>query len=67
MLHGFIQPRQKCQTSKTKRRTAVTKVDAHVESDGDFTIAALVSQAKSEGVDIVELLKQHLPVVEVAV
>ena len=67
MLHGFIQPRQKCQTSKTKRRTAVTKVDAHVESDGDFTIAGLVSQAKAEGVDIVELLKNHLPVVEVAV
>ena len=67
MLHGFIQPRQKCQTSKTKRKTTVPKVDAHVESDGEFTIAGLVSQAKTEGVDIVELLKNHLPVVEVAV
>ena len=67
MLHGFIQPRQKCQTSKTKRRTTVPKVDAHVETDGEFTIAGLVSQAKSEGVDIVELLKNHLPVVEVAI
>ena len=67
MLHEFIQPRQKCQTSKTKRRVTVTKVDAHVEPDGEVTIAGLVSQAKSEGVDIVELLKAHLPVVEVAV
>ena len=67
MLHGFIQPRQKCQTSKTKRRATVTKVDVHVEKDGEFTVAGLVSQAKSEGVDIVELLKNHLPVVEVAV
>ena len=67
MLHGFIQPRQKCQTSKTKRKTTVPKVDAHVESDGEFTIAGLVFQAKTEGVDIVELLKNHLPVVEVAV
>ena len=67
MLHGFIQPRQKCQTSKTKRRTTVPKVDAHVEPDGEFTIAGLVSQAKTEGVDIVELLKNHPPVVEVAV
>ena len=67
LLHGFIQPRQKCQTSKTKRKTTVAKVNAHVESDGNFTIAGLVSQAKSEGVDIVELLKNHLPVVEVAV
>ena len=67
MLHGFIQPKPKCQTSKTKRRTTILKVDTDVETDGEFTIAALVSQAKSEGVDIVELLKQHLPVVEVAV
>ena len=67
MLHGFIQPRQKCQTSKTKRKATVPKVDTHVETDGEFTIAGLVSQAKSEGVDIVELLKSHLPVVEVAV
>ena len=67
LLHGFIQPRQKCQTSKTKRKATVPKVDTHVETDGEFTIAGLVSQAKSEGVDIVELLKDHLPVVEVAV
>ena len=66
MLHGFIQPRQKCQTSKTKRKTTVPKADAHVEPDGEFTIAGLVSQAKSEGVDIVELLMSQLPVVDVA-
>ena len=67
MLHGFIQPRQKCQTSKTKRKTAIAKADVDVEPDGEFTIAGLVFQAKSEGVDIVEMLKNHLPVVEVAV
>jgi len=67
MLHGFIQPRQKCQTSKTKRKITVPKIDARVESDGEFTIAGLVSQAKAEGIDIVELLKDHLPVVEVTV
>ena len=67
MLHGFIQPRQKCQTSKTRRKTAIAKADVDVEPDGEFTIAGLVFQAKSEGVDIVELLKNHLPVVEVAV
>ena len=56
-----------CSSDLTKRKTTVPKVDAHVESDGEFTIAGLVSQAKTEGVDIVELLKNHLPVVEVAV
>ena len=37
------------------------------EGRGEFTIAGLASQAKSEGIDIVKLLKNHLPVVEVAV
>ena len=67
MLHGFIQPRQKCQTSKTKRRTTVPKVHANAKPDEGFTIAGLVSQAKSEGLDVVKLLKNHIPVVEVAV
>lgn len=67
MLHGFIQPKQKCQTTKPKRKMVVTKANTNMETDGDFTIAGLVSQAKSESADIVELLRQHLPVVEVAV
>jgi hypothetical protein len=67
LLHGFIQPKPKCQTSKSKRRTTAPKVDADVEKDGEFTIAGLVSQAKAEDIDIVELLKAYLPVVEVAV
>jgi len=67
MLHGFIQPRQKCQTSKTKRKTTIPKANVGVELNEEFTIAGLVSQAKAESVDIVELLKAHLPVVEVAV
>ena len=68
MLHGFIQPRQKKQTSKTKRKVSTVGMSLPDGKDhGEFTIAGLVSQAKSEGVDIVELLKNHLPVVEVAV
>ena len=56
-------------SSNPDRRTTVPKadVDVDVEPDGEFTIAGLVSQAKAESVDIVELLKNHLPVVEVAV
>lgn len=38
-----------------------------VEDSGDFTIAGLVSMAKNEDMDIVQLLKGHLPVVEVAI
>ena len=68
LLHGFIQPRQKKQTSKNKRKVSTVGMSlSDGEDHGEFTIAGLVSQAKSEDVDIVELLKQHLPVVEVAV
>ena len=77
MLHGFIQPVQKKQTSKTKRKVSVDDMKSKmpvddkdlpiVEDRGDFTIAGLVSMAKNEDMDIVQLLKGHFPVVEVAV
>lgn len=68
MLHGFIQPGQKKQTFKTKRKVSTAGMrPSNSEDHGEFTIAGLVSQAKAEDADIVELLKNHLPVVEVAV
>ena len=68
LLHGFIQPRPKKQTSTVKRKVSAGGTPTpDVEMDGEFMIAGLVSQAKVEGVDIVQLLKDHLPVVEVAV
>ena len=68
LLHGFIQPKLKKQTSTVKRKVSVANMTCPtVETDGEFTIAGLVSLSKSEGVDIVQLLKEYLPVVEVAV
>jgi len=68
LLHGFIQPRQKKQTSKTKRKVSTVGMSLpDGEDHGEFTIAGLASQAKTGSIDIVELLKNHLPVVEVAV
>ena len=68
LLHGFIQPRSKKQTSTVKRKVSAAGIAVPaIETNGEFTIAGLVSQAKVEGVDIVQLLKDHLPVVEVAV
>lgn len=77
MLHGFIQPVQKKQTSRTKRKVSVDNMKSKilvddkdlpvVEDRSDFTIAGLVSMAKNEDMDIVQLLKGHLPVVEVAI
>ena len=71
MLHGFIHIEQKKQTSKTKRKASVTVTDVRTsvkeKYSGDFTIADLVSVAKVENVDIVQLLKEHITVMEVAV
>ncbi len=69
MLHGFIYIEQRKQASKLKKKVSVTNVNLSVEKkcDGDFTIAGLVDDAKIENEDIVQLLKVHMPVVEVAV
>ena len=74
LLHGFIHPEQKKQTSKTKRK--VSAVGAKISAEGksnrelssrEFTIADLVTTAKEENMNIVQLLKVHMPIVEVAV
>lgn len=71
MLHGFIHMEQKKQTSKLKKKVSVTVMDVRTSTEekhrGDFTIAGLVEDAKAENGDIVQLLKIHMPVVEVAV
>ncbi len=69
MLHGFIHPEQKKQTSKPRNKKSVKAVktsekDVH---NGEFTIADLVGTAKDENIDIVQLLKVHITVVEVAI
>ena len=69
MLHGFIHPEQKIQTSKPGRKKSATGVKIPEKEDcrGEFTIEGLVSVAKDEDMDIVQLLKTHMTVVEVAV
>ena len=73
MLHGFIHIEQKKQTSKPKKKVSAVIVNHSAEEKGgglsssEFTIADLVSVARDEDMDIVQLLKEHMPVVEVAV
>ena len=68
MLHEFIQPRKQSQISKTKRKKSTRDLTlSTTEEHEEFTIAGLVSYAKNENIDIVQLLKNHLSVVEVAV
>ncbi|MDE6319725.1 MAG: TniB family NTP-binding protein, partial [Lachnospiraceae bacterium] len=74
LLHRFIHPEQKKQTSKTKRKVSAIDVKTSTEGKGsgeisskEFTIADLVATAKDESRDIVQILKIHMPIVEVAV
>ena len=71
MLHEFIHPVQRKQTSTPKKKVSVTSAGVKIpvrEGDrGEVTIAGLVSVAKDENVDIVQLLKEHMTVLEVAV
>lgn len=71
LLHGYIQPSisQSKQTSKTKKKSSVLDLettDSEVVGEG-VSIADLVSKAKDENIDIVQLLKAHIPVAEVSV
>lgn len=71
MLHGFIHVGQKKQTSNPKKKVSVTSAGVRIpvrEGDsGEVTIADLVSVARDENVDIVQLLKEYMIVLEVAV
>lgn len=71
LLHGYIQPSisQSKQTSKTKKKTSAADLrttDSEVIDDS-ISIADLVAKAKDESMDIVQLLKAHFPVAEVAI
>lgn len=69
MLHGFIHPGQKTQTSKPgrKKSAAGVKVPEKEDCSKEFTIADLVSAAKDGNMDIAQVLKEYMTVVEVAV
>lgn len=71
LLHGYIQPFVSLgkQTSKIKKKTPISTmmVTDNETSDECISIADLVAKAKNENIDIVQLLKSNMSVVEVAV
>lgn len=68
LLHGYIQPSVSVgkQTTKIKKKAPVYAAENET-SDDRVSIADLVAKAKAENMDIVQLLKSNMPVVEVAV
>lgn len=71
LLHRHIQPysSQGKKISKIKKKAPVpTAMVTENETSADrISIADLVAKAKHESIDIVQLLKSNMPVVEVAV
>lgn len=68
LLHGYIQPSVSVgkQTSKIKKKVTAHTVENETPDD-HINIADLVAKAKNENMDIVQLLKSNMSVVEVAV
>lgn len=69
LLHGFIEPtvKKEKQTSKSKKSNKVDlKCTTENKTDG-IKISDLVTKAKSENTDIVDLLKGYMAVDEVAI
>ncbi|WP_196599082.1 TniB family NTP-binding protein [Pectinatus frisingensis] len=68
LLHGYIQPSVSVgkQTTKIKKK-AIVHTAENETLDDRVSIADLVAKAKNENMDIVQLLKSNMPVVEVAV
>lgn len=72
LLHDYIKPTiiNKGQSSKPKKKitaTSITKSSDEMSEMGNVSISDMVVKAKSEGADIVSLMREQFVVVEVAV
>ena len=71
MMHGYIEPgitrRQQCGTPQKKRKTTTSGRDNEHTENEQVSIGELAGKARGCKLDIVELLRQHMPVEEVAV
>lgn len=65
LLHSFISPKTKRQTSKTKKKTP--KLSKPESLSEEYSIMDLVATAKGEEKDVVEFLKNYITVVEVGI
>lgn len=67
MLHSYIAPSKKPQTSRHKKATAIPCYEQEQEEAVDISIAKLIKQAKSEGREIVSFLKPYITIEEVRI
>lgn len=68
MLHGYIQPSIKKGKSTSNIKSNETVIPGEVkETENKISISLLVEKSKSEGTDIVKLLKKHMSIEEVRI
>lgn len=66
MLHGYIQPSIKKGKSTTNTKANKNVIpDRENEIENKISISSLVEKSKSEGTDIVRLLREHMSIEEV--
>ena len=67
MLHSYIAPSKKPQTSRKKKAAVIHCCEQEREEAVDISVAELVKQAKSEGREIVSFLKPYITIEEVGI
>ena len=67
MLHSYIAPSKKPQTSRQKKSTSVSCADQEIQEVVTGSIAALVQQAKDEGCAVADFLNSYITVEEVGI
>ena len=69
LLHGYIEPTitKKPQTTTTKQNAPATKASANTAIENENIISQLVTLAKNQQLDLLPMLKDYMPIVEVAI
>ena len=66
LLHGYIEPSMKKGKSTSNIKTKKNPAPMYeVDADNKTSISSLVEKSKSEGTDIVKLLREHMSIEEV--
>ena len=69
LLHGYIEPAitKKPQTTTTKQNAPATKASANTAIKNENIISQLVTLAKNQQLDLLPMLKDYMPIVEVSI
>lgn len=69
LLHGYIEPAitRKPQTTTIKQNAPATKASANVAIENENIISQLVMLAKNQQLELLPMLKDYMPIVEVSI